>query len=75
MGCPPPLLFQLAPSPQQTEMKEQSGGRGTHLNMFGEERECLGLCFFQVLTLGFTFDIQTMDPSLTSTPGCSNTQG
>jgi len=51
------------------------GVRGTHLNMFGEERECPGMCFFQVLTLGFTFDIQTTDPSLTSTPGCSNTAG
>lgn len=31
------------------------------------------LRFFQVLTLGFTSDIQTIDPSLTSTPGCTKT--
>lgn len=66
---------QLAPSPKQTEMKEESGGRGTHLNMFGEEGECPGLGFFQVLTLGFTFDIQTIAPSLTSPPGCTKIQG
>lgn len=51
-------------------LRDRDGHINTHEPCVAEQG-CLGLSFFQVLTLGFAFGVQTIDTSLTSIPECS----
>lgn len=69
--CGAECLVCLFPTCPESTAQEMKGGEGE-----AEElpiQTCVFVALFQVLTLGFPSDIQTTDPSLTSTPGCTET--